>query len=379
MNNDPMSTLSSGHFNLKTLAEEIVDTVREPMLVLENDLRVRQANASFYRHFQVDSKETVGKMVYDLGNGQWSIPRLRELLETVLPEHKTFNDFEVQHTFEHIGHRTLLLNARHIEDRKLILLAMEDITGRKRREMEIERLNAELGARAVELEDANRELEAFNYTVAHDLRNPLTAINCICQAIQALCGDILDEQCKRYLQQAYEGTLRMNRLIEALLQFAHLARVELRRETVNLSALARAVAEELRLSDPQRRVTFHLADGVMVDGDANLLRVVLDNLLGNAWKYTGGREEAVIEFGMIEIEGESACLIRDNGAGFDMKDAEKLFLPFQRLPGAEEFRGFGIGLTTVERIIHRHGGRIWAEGEPDRGATFFFTLPEKGK
>jgi light-regulated signal transduction histidine kinase (bacteriophytochrome) len=318
-------------------------------------------------------------MVYDLGNCQWSIPGLRELLEKVLPEHKSFDDFEVQHTFEHIGQRTLLLNARHIEDQQLILLAMEDITGRKQREMEIERVNAELGARTVELEDANRELEAFNYTVAHDLRNPLTAINATCQAIQALCGDMLDEQCKRYLQQAYEGTLRMNRLIEALLQFAHLARIEPKREKVELSSLALEVARELKLSGPQRRVAFRVADGVVVDGDANLLRVVLDNLLGNAWKYTGGREEAVIEFGMIEIEGESACFIRDNGAGFDMKDAEKLFLPFQRLPGAEEFRGFGIGLTTVARIIHRHGGRIWAEGEPDRGATFFFTLPEKGK
>jgi signal transduction histidine kinase len=379
MSNDPKNTQSSGHFDSKTLAEEIVDTVREPMLVLANDLRVRQANTSFYRHFQVDPKETVGKMVYDLGNCQWSIPGLRELLEKVLPEHKSFDDFEVQHTFEHIGQRTLLLNARHIEDQQLILLAMEDITGRKQREMEIERVNAELGARTVELEDANRELEAFNYTVAHDLRNPLTAINATCQAIQALCGDMLDEQCKRYLQQAYEGTLRMNRLIEALLQFAHLARIEPKREKVELSSLALEVARELKLSGPQRRVAFRVADGVVVDGDANLLRVVLDNLLGNAWKYTGGREEAVIEFGMIEIEGESACFIRDNGAGFDMKDAEKLFLPFQRLPGAEEFRGFGIGLTTVARIIHRHGGRIWAEGEPDRGATFFFTLPEKGK
>jgi PAS domain S-box-containing protein len=243
-----------------------------------------------------------------------------------------------------------------------------DISERKRREKEIERLNTELA-------EANRELEAFNYTVAHDLRNPLTVVNGFCQAIQALCGDRLDEQCNRYLQQTYEGTLRMNRLIEALLQFARLARVELRRETVDLSALARAAAAELRISEPQRRVTCHLADGVMVDGDANLLRVVLDNLLGNAWKYTGRREEAVIEFGMIEIDGETACFVRDNGAGFAMKDAEKLFIPFKRLPGAEEFRGFGIGLPTVERIVRRHGGRIWAEGKPGKGATFFFTLP----
>jgi signal transduction histidine kinase len=166
----------------------------------------------------------------------------------------------------------------------------------------------------------------------------------------------------------------MNRLIGALLQFAHLARIEPKREKVELSSLALEVARELKLSGPQRRVAFRVADGVMVDGDANLLRVVLDNLLGNAWKFTAMREGAVIEFGVIEIDGETACFVRDNGAGFEMKDVEKLFIPFQRLPGAEEFRGFGIGLATVERIVRRHGGRIWAEGKPGVGASFYFTL-----
>ena len=259
-------------------------------------------------------------------------------------------------------------------EKRHVAILFNDISERKQREKEIERLNTDLAVRARELAEANRELEAFNYTVAHDLRNPLTAINGTCQAIQARCGDMLDEQCKGYLQMAYEGTLRMNRLIEALLQFAHLARVEPKRGQVELSSLALEVATELKLSEPQRQVTFRVADGVMVDGDANLLRVVLDNLLGNAWKYTAMREGAVIEFGVIEIDGESACFVRDNGAGFDMKDVEKLFIPFQRLPGAEEFRGFGIGLPTVERIIRRHGGRIWAESEPGKGAIFCFTL-----
>ncbi|HXV22131.1 MAG TPA: PAS domain S-box protein, partial [Desulfuromonadales bacterium] len=238
-----------------------------------------------------------------------------------------------------------------------VAILFNDISERMQREREIARLHTDLAVRARELAEANRELEAFNYTVAHDLRNPLTAINGTCQAIQALCGDMLDEQCKGYLRMAYEGTLRMNRLIEALLQFAHLARVEPKREKVELSSLALEVARELKLSEPQRRVAFRVADGVVVDGDANLLRVVLDNLLGNAWKYTAMREGAVIEFGVIEIDGETACFVRDNGAGFDMKDVEKLFIPFQRLPGAEEFRGFGIGLATVERIVRRHGGR----------------------
>ena len=166
----------------------------------------------------------------------------------------------------------------------------------------------------------------------------------------------------------------MNRLIDALLNFSRLTRVEPRRETVDLSGMAQEVAAELTLTEPARRVTFRIAEGITVNGDANLLRVVLENLLGNAWKYTGMREEAVIEFGVTEIDGKPACFVRDNGPGFDMADAEKLFIPFQRLPGAEEFRGHGIGLATVERIIRRHGGRVWAEGEPGKGATFYFTF-----
>ncbi|HEY3307235.1 MAG TPA: GAF domain-containing protein [Desulfuromonadaceae bacterium] len=229
--------------------------------------------------------------------------------------------------------------------------------------------------RAGKLEEASRELEAFNYTVAHDLRKPLTIINGYCQAIKELCGDKLNEQCNDYLHETYTGTLRMNRLIDALLNFSRLARVELRRETVDLSAIAKEVAAELKQAEPERQVTFRIAEAVSAEGDENLLRVVLDNLLGNAWKYTGTQEETIIEFGAMEIDGKQAYFVRDNGTGFDMADADKLFTPFQRLPGADKFRGFGIGLATVERIIRRHGGRIWAEGEPGKGATFYFTLP----
>jgi PAS domain S-box-containing protein len=252
---------------------------------------------------------------------------------------------------------------------------VEDITARKKAEEEIERLNTDLAARAAELEAANRELEAFNYTVAHDLRKPLTVVNGYCQALGELCGDTLDEACKGYLREAYDGTWRMNRLIDALLNFSRLAHVEPQRETVDLSAMAHEVAAELKLAEPGRRATFRIADGIRVDGDASLLRVVLDNLLGNAWKYTGIRDEGLIEFGTTEVDGIPAHFVRDNGAGFDMADADKLFTPFQRLPGAEECRGFGIGLATVERIIRRHGGRVWAEGEPGKGACFYFNLP----
>ena len=254
------------------------------------------------------------------------------------------------------------------------LAVLIDVTERKRAEEEIEVLNTDLAARASELEAANRELETFSYSVSHDLRKPLTIINGYCQVIQELCSENLGDQCRGYLQEIHDGTWRMNHLIDALLNFSCLTRSELHRESVDLSAVAREVASELTVTDPERRITFRIADGVTADGDANLLRVVLENLLGNAWKYTGARTEAVIEFGATDVNGRPTCFVRDNGPGFAMEDAEKLFNPFQRLPGTEEFRGHGIGLATVARIINRHGGRVWAEGEPDAGATFYFTL-----
>jgi PAS domain S-box-containing protein len=262
-------------------------------------------------------------------------------------------------------------------DGLLIMASVNDISLRKKWEDEIEKLNANLAVRAADLETANLELEAFNYTVAHDLRKPLTLINGYCQAISDLCGDRLDVNCKDYLREIYDGSLQMNRLIDALLDFARMGHVEPRRETVQLGALANETVNNLKQFQPERQVDIRIADAIVAYADAALLRVVLDNLLGNAWKYTGKRERAVIEFGVKSIDGCPVYFVRDNGSGFNMKDADKLFAPFQRLPGAGEFKGFGIGLATVERIIRRHGGRIWAEGEPDKGATFYFILADK--
>ncbi len=258
----------------------------------------------------------------------------------------------------------------------LAVITVRDITEHKQVEAEIERLNRELAARAAELEVANRELEAFNYTVAHDLRKPLTVINGYCQVLQELCGHKLDEQCRSFLDEAYNGTWRMNQLINALLDLSRMGHAEPCRTKVDLSAMAHQVAMELQQTEPERRVTFHIDDGIIVDGDASLLRVVLDNLFGNAWKYSGMADEGIIEFGIVDIGGSPACFVRDNGAGFDMTHAHKLFAPFLRLPGNEKFDGFGIGLATVERIIRRHGGRVWAQGEPGKGATFYFTLAD---
>jgi signal transduction histidine kinase len=189
-----------------------------------------------------------------------------------------------------------------------------------------------------------------------------------------MCGNDLNHHCRGYLQEIIDETMHMSGLIDTLLKLSWVTHNELHRETVDLGEIANAVAAELVLSEPKRRVTFRIASGITANADAKLLRVVLENLLGNAWKYTAAKEEAVIECGVIDIDGEVACFVRDNGIGFDMADADKLFTPFQRLSGVDEFKGHGIGLATVERIVRRHGGRIWAEGEPGRGATIFFTL-----
>ena len=250
---------------------------------------------------------------------------------------------------------------------------VRDITLRKRAEEEIETLNTDLAARASDLEAANIDLEAFNSMVAHDLRTPLNSISGYCQVIQKLCGDKLGEGCEGYVREIYDATLRMDRLIDTLLKFSRTLRVEMHHDMFDLGGLARAVSTSLERTEPERRVTFRIAEGIEVKGDAGLLSIVLDNLIGNAWKFAENREGTVIEFGVTEKEGNPAYFIRDNGPGFDMAKVDKLFLPFQRI-NESSVKGHGIGLATVERIIRRHGGRVWAEGEPGKGATFYFTL-----
>jgi two-component system, sensor histidine kinase and response regulator len=243
---------------------------------------------------------------------------------------------------------------------------------------ELSKARDELNELNARLEAANQELEAFSYTVSHDLRSPLTGIIGFSEILQQQCAARLDKQCTDYLWHINASATRMNQLIETLLDYSRLTHIKLCREAVNLSRMATSISLELRMHTPARRVTFIIADGVMVNGDAHLLRVVLANLLGNAWKYTGKRDEAVIEFGEVRFVGKKVCFIRDNGSGFAMADADKLFTPFQRLHDSEEFEGHGIGLATVQRIIGCHGGQVWAEGKPGKGATFYFTLPEEG-
>ena len=223
---------------------------------------------------------------------------------------------------------------------------------------------------------ANREAESFSYSVSHDLRAPLRAIDGFSRVLLEEHAAQLDDQGREHLDRVRRAAQQMGALIDDLLQLSRIGRTELHREWVEMGVLAREVAAELLEAEPTRDVEFLVSDGVVAEADPDLMRVVLANLLGNAWKFTSTREHARIEFGARDAGHE--IFVRDNGVGFDMAYAAQLYGAFQRLHRTDEFPGTGIGLATVQRIVHRHGGRIWAESEPDRGATFSFTLDGEG-
>jgi len=263
-----------------------------------------------------------------------------------------------------------------------IAVISEDITSRKKAGEEILALNAGLEQRVrertVELEAAVQEQEAFSYTVSHDLRAPLRHINSFSAILLEDFGSVLPDEARTYLKRIGGATRKMGDLIDYLLALSQVSRVELTRESVDLSALAAGVATMLRETEPGRCVQFDIAEGLLVQGDRSLLKQLLENLIGNAWKYTSGKPAARIEFGSTEQCGRQCYCIKDNGAGFDMAFSGRLFEAFQRLHGAE-FEGTGIGLATAKRIIQRHGGAIWGEGAVDQGAEFCFTLQQERK
>ncbi len=254
----------------------------------------------------------------------------------------------------------------------------DDIDDRRRALLEIQRLNAELelrvGERTAELERTNKELEAFSYSVSHDLRTPLRAIDGFSQALLEDYSAQLDDTGRDYLTRVRSGAQRMGHLIDDLLKLSRVSRLTLNQEAIDLSAIAEDIVKDLRESDPARVVDIKITSRLTAVGDKNLIRIALENLLNNAWKYSAKKAQPRIEFGMRQYKGEACYFVQDNGAGFDMAYAGKLFGAFQRLHDAKDFPGTGVGLATVQRIIHRHGGHIWAEAEVDKGSTFYFTL-----
>jgi two-component system sensor histidine kinase/response regulator len=244
--------------------------------------------------------------------------------------------------------------------------------------VQLKRQSEMLEAKNIELNSMIHELEAFSYTVAHDLRAPLARIDGFSQALLELQNDRLDDEGRRYLHRVRAGTQRMCRLVDDLLMLSQVSRMEMRRERVDLSAMARSIVADLRQREPDREVEFIIHPNLSASGDADLLNSALFNLFDNSWKFTGKHQAARIEFGEMEKEGEWVFFVRDDGAGFDMASSDRLFQAFQRLHSSSEFAGSGVGLATVARIVKRHGGRLWAEGALERGATFYFSLnPER--
>ncbi|MFL5812540.1 MAG: PAS domain S-box protein [Bdellovibrionia bacterium] len=247
-----------------------------------------------------------------------------------------------------------------------------DLTQRKKTEDEMRKNSIALSA-------ANKELEAFSYAVSHDLRAPLRGVDGFSQALMEDYGDRLDEEGKDYLKRVRAGVQRMGKLIDDLLNLSRLTRGQMRIGDLDLSKMAREIIEELRERDPSRKVDVKIQEGLVSRGDSGLLGAALENLLSNAWKFSSKNPQARIEFGATELNGELVYFVRDNGAGFDMAYADKLFGAFQRLHHADDFQGTGVGLATVRRVIHRHGGRIWVDAKEGQGATFYFTINTPGQ
>ena len=251
---------------------------------------------------------------------------------------------------------------------------IRDITERKQIEEKIKKLNEELRQKVIETQSVNKELEAFSYSVSHDLRAPLRSIDGFSQALLEDYAEKLDLQGKDYLQRVRAASQRMAQLIDDMLMLSRVTRHEMKRSEVDLSALANTISAELAKTQLQRHVDFIIAPGLVVNGDVELLRAMLENLLGNAWKFTSKHQSARIEFGVTQHDGKPVYFVKDDGVGFEMTYADKLFQAFQRLHSSAEFPGTGIGLATVKRIIHMHGGSIRAESETGKGATFYFDL-----
>jgi signal transduction histidine kinase len=355
---------------LQRYAESIVETIRQPLLVLDTDLKIVSANRNFYTTFKVILGETLGCFIFDLGNKQWNIPGLRKLLEEVLPEKQAFDNFEVTHDFQDIGHKIMLLNAREIYRKdigaKMILLAIEDITERKQAEIRL------MGA-MTDLERSNKDLEQFAYVASHDLQEPLRMVSSYTQLLAQHYEGRLDEKAKKFMDYAVDGAVRMQGLINDLLTYSRIGTRGAPLETMDAQALLGEAISNLATLIAEKRAIITNDDLPTVRADGSQLMQVFQNLISNAIKFQG-ENVPHIHVSAQDKGREWVFSIRDNGIGIEKQYADRVFIIFQRLHTRQEYPGTGIGLAVCKKIVERHGGRIWFESEPGKGSTFFFTI-----
>ncbi len=362
--------------------DRLLDYANAPVIVWDFDLRITRFNRAFQRLTGLSEDDLLGRQLDLLFPEKTREKSLAQIRRTLAGERWEAEEIPILRADGSVG--TVLWNSATIyaSDGKRAIATIaqsQDITERKLAEEEIRNLNQELTARAEALEMANTELQSFSYSVSHDLRAPLRSIDGFSLALLEDYADKLDDSGKNYLQRLRMASQLMGRLIDDLLELSRVGRADMHWRKVDLSQLAREITEGLQTDEPKRHGEFIIAPDISGYGDAPLLRAVLTNLLGNAWKFTGKRKKPKIEFGARNEAGQQVYFVRDNGVGFDMTYKDKLFVPFQRLHVKDEFPGTGIGLATVKRIIARHRGRVWAEGQAGNGATFYFTLNDNGE
>ena len=367
-------------------AYSVLQTVREPMAVVDKDLRVVLHNPAFSEVFATGNagSGSGGVPIGSFGNGTWDAPETRQRLADVLARDRELWDHEISHRGEDGRERTLLVNARRmaLPDRsdEVALVTANDVTAQKAAELQVRELNRQLQGKVDQVSEVNRELEAFSYSVSHDLRAPLRHIGGFADKLGRHLGDRNDEKSLHYLSTITTSARRMSQLIDDLLVYSRLGRSALRLQPVDLQSVVaetRAMLDSNNAHDhPGHRIEWRIAPLPILVGDENMLRQVWQNLLSNALKYSTGSEPALIEVGYgRDANGDHRFEVSDNGVGFDMAYASKLFGVFQRLHSITEFEGTGIGLASVRRVLARHGGQIHAEAELGKGARFIFTLP----